>query len=138
MKTTLAPGNDHPSRSGRVATASVMRRRDLIITPTMRTGALTVVQSLSIAERLMGSPREGGLNPPEVVPKLHATAIRAGLITTLRGGRSKTNAGSVGAREDMKAGKKIQTSMDMKAVWGLINIGDRVLALAPVENTEQG
>ena len=130
--------NDHPSRSGRVAPASVMRRRDLIATPTMRTGALSEVQSLSDVERLMGSTREGSLNPPEVVPRLHATATRAGLITTLREGRSKTNAGSVGAEEDIKAGKKIQTSMDMKAVWGLINIGDRVLALAPVENTEQG
>ena len=56
----------------------------------------------------------------------------------MRGGKSKTNAGSVGAEEDMKAGKKIQTSMDIKAVGGLNTFGDRVLALASAENTEQG
>ena len=132
MKTSLAPGNDHPSRSGRVDLTSVMTRgRDLIVTTTIRTGALPV------AVRLVASPREG-LNPLEVVPRLHASAIRAGLITTLRGGKSKTNAGSVGAEEDMKAGKKIQTSMDIKAVGALNTFGDRVLALASAENTEQG
>jgi len=129
MKTSLAPGNGHPSRSGRVDLTSVMTRgRDLIVTTTIRTSALPV------AVRLVASPREG-LNPLEVVPRLHASAIRAGLITTLRVGKSKTNAGSAGA-EDMKAGKKTQTRMDIKAAGAIF--GFRALAPASAENTEQG
>lgn len=140
MKTPLASRNDHPSRIGRVDPASVMRGRDLIVTTTMRTRALSEVQNLSVVERLMASRWED-LNPLEVVPRLHATATRAGLITTLREGRSKIKAATVGAKEDMKAGEKIQTSTDIKVVEGAISCGEQPLVLVglvPAETTEQG
>lgn len=137
MKMPLASRNDHQSRSGRVDLTSVARRRDLIVTTMMRTRVLSEVQNLSVAEKPVASQWED-LNPLEVDPRLPTTAIIVGLITPLRDGRSKINAGSVSDKEDMKAGKEVQTSIDIKAVGGVINFGDRALALASAEITEQG